>query len=369
METGDAWSVLQKILNRLQENAKARRVLAITAVAALLGVTSFFAYGLLPKRYTLSVSGGGILTSRHHLARVLQNEAMKSGLTLEIKPIAGSMDTLRAVNAGELDLALVQGGLERKLPNVSHVATLPPEVVHVIVRPEIAAIEDLKGRVINTGAPGGGTRTVARTILRFFELEANVDYVEKNHTDEELFNMQSKGLPDAVFSISYIPSYIADYFVRQHGYRLLEIPYSDSLGLWHVWVRECRILQCTYDTSPPIPEEEIGAVGVDLEIIANSHVDPLAISRFLEVLYGSSIENTIRQSVTEETGDSFSQYPLSAGTLVYIHRNEPLFSMEKVDSVKNLFGSVMAGLSTLMVAVKWFRGSRREEEESTSSSA
>lgn len=235
-DNGDAWSVLQQILNKVQNNAKIRRALAITMAVALLGVTSFFIYGLLPKKFTLSVSGGGILTNRHHLARVLQDEAVKSGLTLEIKPLTGSMNTLKAVNAGELDLALVQGGLEKRMPNVTHVAMLPPETVHVIVKPEITSIEDLKGRAINMGSSGGGTRITAKKILNFFGLEENMDFVEKNFSDEELFNMQYKELPDAVFSISYIPSYIADYFVKQHGYRLLDVPYSGSLGLRHVWV-------------------------------------------------------------------------------------------------------------------------------------
>jgi hypothetical protein len=134
------------------------------------------------------------------------------------------------------------------------------------------------------------------------------------------------------------------------------------LGLRHVWVEESQVLQCTYNVSPAVPEEEITTVGVELEIVANSRADPRAVSRFLQVLYNSSVENTIKQTLAEETGDSLSQYPLSAGTVAYINRDKPLFSMDTVDSLKNLFGSVMAGLSTLMVVVRWFRGSAKEEK-------
>jgi hypothetical protein len=129
------------------------------------------------------------------------------------------------------------------------------------------------------------------------------------------------------------------------------------------WVENSQILQCTYNADPPVPEEDIPTVGVELEIIANSNVNPQAVSKFMEVLYNSSIENVIKQTLTEESGDSLSQYPLSAGAVVYINRNEPFFSMDKLDSLKNLFGSLMAGLSTLMVVVKWFRGGRKKEED------
>jgi len=361
-EHDDAWGLLRHILGTVQGNARLRKVLAATLVISLLTATSYFLYGLLPKKYMLTISGGGILTNRHHLVRVLQNEAAKSRMTLEIEPVSGSFEILKAVGEGRLDLALVQGGLDKKMPNVAHVAMLPAEIVHILVKPEIESIEDLKGKIVNMGSTGGGTKIVAESILSFFKLQKGADFIEKNYSDEELLNLHPGELPDAIFSISYVPCYIADYFVKNHGYRLLDVPYSDSLKIRYSWLEDCRVLKGTYNANPPIPEKEITAVGVELEIVANSSVDPSAISKFLEMLYTSSIENSIKQPLVEENGDSFSKYPLSAGTIAYIKRNEPIFSMEKLDNLKNLFGSAMAGLSTLMVVVRWFRGSGKREE-------
>jgi hypothetical protein len=359
-----AWDVLRQVLDKIQGNDKIRRTLAIILVAALLGLTLFFIYGLLPKKYTLTISGGDILTNRHHLARVLQSEAPKSGLTLEIEPISGSMNIVKAVSEGWLDLAIIQGGLEKKMANVAHVAMLPPETMHIIVKPEIMGIEDLKGKTINMGSTGGGTRIVAKEILNFFNLKENRDFVEKNYTDEELFNMNSQKLPDAIISVSYIPSYVADYFVKQCGYTLLDLPYSASLGLRYAWAKEGLVAQGTYNTAPAVPAEDMITVGVEPEIIANTYTSPRAISMFLEVLYNSSVKNTIKQALIEENGNSFSVYPLSTGTIAYVNRNEPFLSLDKADDIKNLFGSLMAGLSTLIVVVRWFRGDRKKEKTS-----
>lgn len=361
----DSWDILNNILDRIQNNDKVRNTLAISLVIILITSAAFFLYGLLPKKYTLSISGGGILTNRHHLVKVLQTEAQKSGITLEIQPIHGSVETLKAISQGKLDLALIQGGLSRKIPNVDHVAVLPPETVHILAKPDIENIEALKGKVINMGSIGGGTRIVTKSILDFIELKEGSDYIETNFSDEELVDMNPKYLPDAIISISYMPSYLADYFVQECGYKILDIPHSQSFSFRYLWAKESQILMSTYSVSPLVPEEDINAIGVELELVANSNVNPDAISKFLSVLYNSSIDNIMKQSLEEEIGNSFSDFPLSPGTIAYMSRNNPIFTVELLDKIKYWGGSAMAFISSVMVIVRWFKGKRKKEDDSS----
>lgn len=358
----EALDILNKILDKIQNNAKARKFLAWFLVIILLAASSFFIYGLLPKKYTLSISGGNILTNRHQLVKILQEEALKSGITLNIQPINGSVEALKAVSQGDLDIALVQGGLEKKFPNVDHVAALPPETVHILVKPEITSIEDLKGKVINMGTLGGGTRVVAKNMLDFVELKRGTDYVETNYSDEDLINMIPQYLPDAIVSISYMPSYLADYFIQKYGYKILNIAYSQPFSFRYTWAEEGQMLTGTYGINPDVPEVDINTIGVELELVANSNVNPKAISKFLDVLYNSSIENVVKQPIEEECGDSFSSFPLSAGTVAYMNRNNPAFTVEFLDRIKYLAGSAMALISTGLAIVKWLKGKKKDEE-------
>jgi hypothetical protein len=114
---------------------------------------------------------------------------------------------------------------------------------------------------------------------------------------------------------------------------------------------EAEIPESLYNVSPPVPESNINTVGVGLEVISNSNVNPKAISKFLGVLYNSSIENVFLRKVEEEKGNSFSQFPLSKGTIAYMKRKEPVFSFNTVDKIKNLIGSIMAFLSTVMIVI------------------
>jgi TRAP-type uncharacterized transport system substrate-binding protein len=302
----------------------------------------------------------------YYLVKVLQEEALKSGITLEIEPINGSVEMLKAVSRGELDLAFVQGGLAKKARNVDHVAMLPPETVHFLVKPDIKDIEGLKGKVINVGTIGGGTRIIANNILSFMELVEGNDYVETNFSDEELINMTQEYLPDVIVSVSYMPSYLADFFIQERGYQIMDIPLSNPFSFRYVWSEETQISKGTYSVNPVVPEEDINTIGVELELVANSDVNPKAISKFLEVLYNSSIENAVKQKLEEESGNSFSDFPLSPGAVAYMNRNNPVFTMEFLDKIKYWAGSLMAFISSVMVIVRWFKGKKKEEEEDNS---
>ena len=52
---------------------------------------------------------------------------------------------------------------------------------------------------------------------------------------------------------------------------------------------------------------------------------------------------------------------MSAGTEKYLNRDKSIFTMDFVDSLKNIGGSIMAFLSTVLVVVRWFKGKKREE--------
>ena len=360
---GEAYGILQRLLSRIQNSAKIRKTLGFLLFLALILLVIHFVSGLVPRKYTLTISGGPMLNNRHQLVRVLQREAAKYGLTLNIKPYSGSVELLEAVSDDDVDVAIIQGGLGLLVPNVAHVATLPPEAVHILVREPMDSLADLRGKAVNLGSVDGGTRVAAKNILSFFGLSAQMDYAEKNYTNEQLYDMSPENLPDAIAVISYVPSYLADYLVNECGYSLLPVPNADSLTLRYNWAEPATIVERTYSAPLSVPPEDLSTVGINPEIVAYEFADPGAIEKLLEVLYNSSVGNVVRQPLTEEDGTSGSIYPLSAGSQYYMKRNDPVFSMDTLDNIKNVFGSIMAGLSTLLVVFKWFKGGQKKKEE------
>lgn len=355
--------LLNKYLETLQQSKTARTVIAAMMGLAMLGVAAYFIYDLLPRQYQLTITGGDILGNRHFVAKVLQEEVVHDGVSLRIVPSHGTLEALEAVDAGTLDLALIQGGLDANLPNIRHVATLAPETLHFLVRPNIRTVGDLKGRTINLGGKSGGTRVVGKQLLGFSGLEEGVDYVETNFSIEDIVSMRAERLPDAVVNLSFLPAYIADFLVKERGYRLLEIPFPSSLALRAGWVADGRILAYTYSITPPVPERDVKTVGVNLHLVANSKVDAKAVFKVLESLYGPKVESRLRMRFDERNVTIPSGYQLSEGTMAFLDRGKPLFSAKMLDAFKSIFGLVMTGLSGFIVMLRWFKGQQSTDDK------
>lgn len=347
---------LNETLDKIQRHDGFRKSLAALAVLVLLGVALHFVYEIIPRTYNLRITGGDVLSNRHFLARSLQAEALPRGVGLQVVPVHGSKEALEDLETGKLDLAFIQGGLGSDYANVQHVATVSPELLHVLVRPGISTIADLKGKRINLGSKLAGTRVIARPILEFSGLTEGEDYTESNFSPEELVAMAVKNLPEVVILTSFAPSDVADFLIKERDYTLLEMPFPKSLALRLGWVAQSRITSYMYKVSPPVPPKDIETIGVHLHLVARKDLDPRAVSKVLEVLYSPGVEQRTRIRLEEKDLTIPSGFPLSKGSEMFLQRNNPLLSTATLDRVKALFGLVLSVASTVLVVFKWFRG-------------
>jgi TRAP-type uncharacterized transport system substrate-binding protein len=351
-----AEDLLGRFLDFLQSDRRLRIGIGVLIVGALLAVAAHSLYGLIPRHYTLRMSGGDIVTNRHYLARLLQGEAKKSDMTLIVQPVEDTNTELQMVSEGKLDLAFIPGGLSTTFPNVEHVATLSPEMVHLLVKSGIQGMGDLRGHSINLGPKESDSHDIGLTLTQFAGYTENVDYVETMYTPEQLLALPAAKMPDAIMTVSSVPSYLVELLVRDQHYEVMEIPFPESLALRHGWAADGQILAYTYNPSPPIPPKTIQTVAVNMHLLANAKVDPNAIAKLLAVLYGPSLSSQLRQPLDEARIAVSSGYPVSAGLTTYLRRNESVFTMEMWNKVTSIFGLVMSFGGMGLVVIKWFRG-------------
>jgi len=354
---------LFKALDWLRSKHHIRKGLALILIGLLLGLAGKFAYDLYPRHYELTISGGGMLTKSHYLAKVLQDRAAQHHISLTIIPTAGSFQALNELNDNKLDLAFVQGGIEPVgYPNVTQVASIAPQLIQFLVRGDIKTIQDIRGKVVNLGEKNGGPSIVSNQILRFSGLVPEVDYVEANLSDEDLLSAKAEKLPDVIVQVSYAPSPTVDFLVQKRGYQLLEMPFPPSLAMRMGWVSDAKILAYMYRISPPVPASDIKVVGVNLNLLANKNVDPRAITKLLNVLYSPQVSSRFGLSITEQTMLTPSGFPISDGTSMYIASKEPLITSQMIDQIKGVFGLIMTLISIALVVFKWFKEPKEEDE-------
>ena len=212
--------------------------LAFLGVTAI-GVALFFAWRESRDRpVRLRMTAGQQEGTRHRLARELRREALRRGLFIDLRATAGSREALRALESGEADAALVQGGLEMgDSPTLRQVATLHVEPLHLLVKEEIHRdvarnLAGLRGKVVNLGDPGSGSRVVSAEILEFSGLNPGDDYVASALSYADLERQGDRArLPDAVFTVSTLPSPVARRLVTRHAYRLVPLPFLEAFTL------------------------------------------------------------------------------------------------------------------------------------------
>jgi uncharacterized protein len=107
------------------------------------------------------------------------------GLIAAAVSTQGSVENVRAIAAGTLDMALSQADVafyaylgenafagEPPMKGLRSVANLYPELVHLVAHPdaEIRSVKDLRGKRVSLGEQASGTLVVARAILEGYGL-------------------------------------------------------------------------------------------------------------------------------------------------------------------------------------------------------
>ena len=213
-------------------------MLAILGVSAL-GLAAFYALYEPPEQpLKLLMTAGQEQGARHRNAQMLRRAAANRALTIELKPMAGSEEALEALESRRVDAAFVQGGLDMAAhPGLRQVAVLHVEPLHLLVKeeflPKVAhSLEGLRHKEVNVGEHGSGTYLLATEVMAFAGLRAKTDYTESTRSYADLAKeTEPSRLPDAVFTVSTLPSPIASHLVKEHHYRLVSLPFSEAFAL------------------------------------------------------------------------------------------------------------------------------------------
>ena len=382
--------------NRGNLRARTLASLGLLAVLAVSGWLAWRAWGGSTATYRLRVTGGRLPGPKQRLAQVLARESARLGVYLTIGESQGSVESLDEVNDGRADLAVVQGGLDsRRWTAVRQVAALHVESLQLAVRGELLGevegnLRALKGRKINVGEVGSGSEILAREVLAFIGLRASSadvpgDYVAMFSSHQQLEEIRSLDrLPDAVITVSSLPTPVIRHLVDRWGYRLVPLPFGEAFALADlanhdgpgevtfsgagvvvdkVHLHETHVPAFTYGVEPAVPARPLPTFGARVLVVANREADNEAVKRLLEAIFSTDFAQVARPPLDGSLLDLPPEFPLHPGTREYLQRNKPLIFgdlLEYMENTKSLIVAVGGGLFLLWQgARRWYR--RRRE--------
>jgi TRAP-type uncharacterized transport system substrate-binding protein len=370
-------------------------LLAVLAASAWLAWNSWEGP---PPTYRLRATGGRLPGTKQRLAVALARASVGVGVHLSLSECPGSIDSLDAVNAGRVDIALVQGGLDsRRWGDVRQVAALHVEPLQLVVRGDLAGavganLRALKGLKINVGEDGSGSDALSRRVLEFAGLRAGAtdspeegDYRPMGLSHQELQEIQDRSsLPDAVLTVAGLPTPMVRHFVSKWDYRLVPLPFGEAFALEdlvhvdepvqanpsgvravvdRVHLQETQIPAFTYGVEPAVPAVPLATFGARVLVVANKEVDPGAVKRLLGAIYLTDFAEVSRPSLDPSLLDLPAEFPPHPGSVEFQQRNKPLIVGDAVDFLEKTSSLTGAILGGLFVTWQWARRRYRRRRE------
>lgn len=157
-----------------------RNILTLAAVSATIGFG-----GAASAQQTFITIGTGGVTGVYYptggaICRLVNKDRKEHGVRCSVESTGGSVYNTRTIREGELDFGVVQSDVQsaamegvrafdgdEPYADLRAVFSVHPEPMHVMVRADsgINSVMDMKGKRVNIGNPGSGTRVLADVLM------------------------------------------------------------------------------------------------------------------------------------------------------------------------------------------------------------
>lgn len=369
-----------------------RRILALLCFIgfAALGLGLAVSFWGQPQQPAVRMSAGPESTRRHALAAYFCEKAVRNDLSVELTTTAGSEDCLNRLREGSLDVAVVNNGVV--VPNAKDVTVLgaiQPEVVHVLVRRELAGsaplAERVRGKRVNLGQPGSTDWLLARDLLAFGRLKlpaadragdvvpteiGKADLADKARTilaaDERSKPALVAELPDCLLVVASVPSTVVQLLVEAADYRIepllgvrafladnLQDDNAKTTIIDREFLEPAVLPAGIYFTTRGFPDADCETLGLRPLLVARTGVPDRAVRALMMTLFEREFSHLTRPKSPREVA---TPYPMHPAAVAYLDRDKPLALkavMEWVTQSLSIFGAFSAGALSLYGLVRW----------------
>lgn len=203
----------------------------------------------------------------------------RSGITLEVRPSAGSVENMARLKQGEADIAFIQGGVVAPLGDdeespVLSLGSVFYEPVWVFYRgaTEIDRLHQLSGKRIAVGQEGSGVQSLATKLL-----EAN-DVVAKEHlvavgglkAAEEL----QQGKIDAAFIIAAPEAPVVQVLLRSPGIRVMSFAQANAYPRHFPFLSRIVLPEGAVDLVRNYPPKDTVLLAATANIVVSQDLHP-----------------------------------------------------------------------------------------------
>jgi TRAP transporter TAXI family solute receptor len=314
------------------------RVIATITLASIVMVV-VFAVKLIRSQSSVSVTlatagkGGEYYAFGENLKQVINGNQRR--IRIETTHTLGSYENMQLLEKGEVELAIVQDDTPAK-PSVQAVASLFPEMLHLIVDKNIESILELKGKRIavipNLLGKNGDSNDPNSFFYQFIERYGIISKVEisKALSLEDANDLFLHEEVDAIVLFIAVGNECISKLLKQQNRpaRLLPIDIN-AIETWYPYVEDAIIHKAAFWGEPAVPEKEIRSVSLQSLLLTHQRVDKGVISEITRILYEHRnklmVKNPRAATIKLPSSGEDLGIPLHVGAKAYYRREEPGF--------------------------------------------
>lgn len=220
-----------------------------------------------------------------------------AGIEVELVTTRGAAENLERLRAGDVDAALVQGGLARtEEPGLAGVCSLYLEPLWIFSRSPIARLDELAGKRVELGAEGSGTRILAERLFA----DAGVAVVARGSTLDDAREALRTGAADALVRVSAPRSpLVRELFDPTLDLRPADLERAEGITRTLTYLRPVRISAGSIDLAADLPAEDVRTVAAAAMLVANEELHPAVVAR----LVGAAKVAFDQRGVLEDAGE------------------------------------------------------------------
>jgi len=255
-----------------------------TLIVILSFVAAFHFMKPAPPR-NLVIGTGGSGGAYFRYGKEFKKILARDGIQLEVRTTGGAVENLHLLEAGEIDIAFMQGGVGSKATtdDLISLGSLYYEPIWGFYHRDkpITTYRELKGLRIGTGGKGSATNSLALKVLPLLGIsEEECNFVEVHGSQGA--DMLLKGRLDIAFMVYGYSAPVIQKLLRSKELSPLSLERAEAIIRKNRHLSIVTLPQGIVSFSPDIPSRDIIMLAATAQLVTRSEFHPALIGLFID---------------------------------------------------------------------------------------
>jgi TRAP transporter TAXI family solute receptor len=310
--------------------------LHIFGFGALLVLSGFiFAYQFInpspPK--TISIATGSESGAYYAYAQQYKALLAKQGITLNVVSTAGSVDNIKLLKEGEVDLAFVQSGtgrlqsdnLEQTHPGLVSLASVYYEPLWLFMRRSDIPVKtfELKGKRVAVGAEGSGTYALAKVLLETNEIRSENTTLLNVSGDEAAAQLKSGDI-DYLFLVASVNAPVVNTLISDNQVMPFDFERAKAYTRRFRFLSTVELPRGVIDFGQDIPKKDLNLLSAAATLVTHEEIHPALATLLMQILTDVHREGGLLAEPGQFPSKNYLDFPLDASASRFFDYGPPL---------------------------------------------